>query len=274
MENKYLDTRLIEPAEEEFYSTSDKILKLSDALAEEIVLENIREQLESEINVLTTRMNYISLFRERYLDIDRDDDYYDKEYLAEALESVNLLVSELLKKRYGVEIGDGIEYSDPVEYLENMEALYEFLFIRNEENIINYILYKIQKDYTKIIDRYLPMLNDETHSKDLFVIQARKKFKNVEDVVIIHFLNEIIDDVRDNSNSALDLFSEIVKLDIYEETNSKIDELLVNYGNKIVFENDNNSAKLYFKPLDNIDVFSSVKNSILIKYLEECEINE
>ena len=55
MENKYLDTRLIEPAEEEFYSTSDKILKLSDALAEEIVLENIREQLESEINVLTTK---------------------------------------------------------------------------------------------------------------------------------------------------------------------------------------------------------------------------
>ena len=60
-----------------------------------------------------------------------------------------------------------------------------------------------------------------------------------------------------------------------KKTNSKIDELLINYGNKIVvFENDNNSAKLYFKPLDNIDVFSSVKNSILIKYLEECEINE
>ena len=47
-------------------------------------------------------MNYIKpLFRKIPLDIDRDDDYYDKEYLAEALESVNLLVSELLKKRYG-----------------------------------------------------------------------------------------------------------------------------------------------------------------------------
>lgn len=271
---EYLDTRLIEPAEEEFYSTSDKILKLSDALAEEIVLENIREQLESEINVLTTRMNYVSLFKERYLDIDREDDYYDTEYLAEALESVNLLVSELLKKRYGVEIGNGIEFSDPVEFLTDMEALYEFLFIRNEENLINYILYKIKKDRVKIVDRYLTLLNDETHSKDLFVLQARKKFKNAEDVAIIHFLNEIIDDVRDNATSAYDLFNEIVKLDMYEEFNAHIDELLINYGNKIVFENDADSAKLYFKPLDNVDVYSSVKNAILIKYLEECEINE
>jgi hypothetical protein len=32
-----LDTRMIEPEEEEFYDISDKILKLRDKLAEEIV---------------------------------------------------------------------------------------------------------------------------------------------------------------------------------------------------------------------------------------------
>ena len=40
---EFKDTRLIEPVDELYYDTSEKILALSDHLAEEIVLESIRK---------------------------------------------------------------------------------------------------------------------------------------------------------------------------------------------------------------------------------------
>jgi len=51
---------------DEYYDVSEKILKLSDELAEDIVLTNIRDQLESKLNLFTDKMNYITLFREKY----------------------------------------------------------------------------------------------------------------------------------------------------------------------------------------------------------------
>ena len=49
------------PTEDMFVDSSEKILKLSDELAEEIILENINDQLTSELEPLVTRINYIKL---------------------------------------------------------------------------------------------------------------------------------------------------------------------------------------------------------------------
>ena len=43
---EFLDTRPTEPVSELYYDTSEKILALSDHLAEEIVLESIRRSNE------------------------------------------------------------------------------------------------------------------------------------------------------------------------------------------------------------------------------------
>ena len=51
-----------------------KILALSDRLAEEIILENVREQLNTELDTLNTRINYVSLFREKYAEITPNDE--------------------------------------------------------------------------------------------------------------------------------------------------------------------------------------------------------
>jgi hypothetical protein len=117
-------------------------------------------------------------------------------------------------------------------------------------------------------------MEEEKHSKDLFVVQSKKKFKNKDDVLIMHFLNEIIRDIKDSTNSAYDLFSAICGLDIFEEFNNRMSQLLINYGNKIVLNNDLESAKMYLRPLDNPLVFSEVRNAILISYLEGCELDE
>ena len=46
------------------------------------------------------------------------------------------------------------------------------------------------------------------------------------------------------------------------------------FGNKIVFNNDAESAKMYLRPLDNPSVFSEIRNTILISYLEGCELDD
>ena len=46
---EFLDTHQIEPVSERYYDTSEKILALSDHLAEEIVLESIRKSNEFRV---------------------------------------------------------------------------------------------------------------------------------------------------------------------------------------------------------------------------------
>lgn len=266
------DTWTIEPNEEEFFDTAEKILRLTDDLAEEIVLESIGEQLDHGIDTLVERINYVSLFREKYGMITPDLPYYDEEYLKISLGKVGRLLSTGIKSKYGVELGEDLDYSTPAQYLDDMETLYEFLFIRHYENLVSYFKNRLMKNKVDFVRSYEKLMSEDEHSKDLFVIQSKKKFKNFEDVIIMHFIAEIITDIKDMTTSGYDLFQEITDLDLYEEYNNRMSELLINYGNKIVINNDELAAELYLKPLEDRTIFSELRNTLLLSYLEECEL--
>lgn len=262
------------PNEEIYFDTSEKILALSDRLAEEIILENVSEQLNTELDTLNTRINYVSLFREKYAEITPNDECYDEEYLKNSLGSLATCIGEGIQERYAVELGEDLDYTTPATYLEDMETLYEFLFIRHYTNLVDYFKHELYRNKQNYISKYSSLMEEEQHSKDLFVVQSKKKFKHKEDVLIMHFMNEIINDIKDSVNSAYDLFNAICEIDKFEEFNTKMKELLVNYGNKIVLNNDREAAKLYMKPLNNPSVFSEIRNNIMIDFLEQCEIND
>lgn len=269
--NPYSD---FQPNEELYFDTSEKILALSDRLAEEIILDNINEQFTAELDTLNTKINYVSLFREKYAEINTEDACYDEEYMKNSLGTMALNIGENIKKRYGVEIGTDLDYTTPSVYLDDMETLYEFLFIRHYENLVDYFKNELFNNRQYYINMYSNLMEEEQHSKDLFVVQSKKKFKNKDDVLIMHFMNEIIRDIKDSTNSAYDLFTKICNLDIFEEFNDRMSQLLLNYGNKIVLNNDLEAAKLYLKPLENSLVFSELRNTILISYLEGCELDD
>ena len=276
MENEleFKDTRLVEPEQEEFFDTSEKILKLSDSLAEEIVLNNIKEQIDEPMETIGTRINYVSLFREKYSQITPDTDCYDEEYLKEAMARLGDVLRTCIEGKYGVELGDDLEYTTPAEYLKDWETLYEFLFVRQYENLVEYLKHNLYKNKSAFIEMYSDEMESDEHAKDLFVMQAKKKFKNKDDVLIMHFMNEILGDIISATNSAYELFKEIVDYDKYEEINDRMSELLINYGNKIVLNDDAGSAKLYMKPLEDRTLFAEVRNAVLIDYLDRCEVNE
>lgn len=128
----------------EYYDISEKILELSDELSEEIVLTNIKDQLDGKLDIFTTKKNYVSLFRKKYTEITSDITFYDKDYIKGALTRVTLLVGDLLKERYGVKLGNDLDFYFPDDYLKDMETLYEFFFIRHFDNIKDYFYTQLQ----------------------------------------------------------------------------------------------------------------------------------
>lgn len=267
------DTRMIEPDEEMFFDTSDKILKLSDQLAEEIIMENIEAQMDEPLDVFSDRLNYVSLFREKYGEITPDNDAYDKEYLEQTLAKVCTEVLDKIEENYSVTLGTDLDYYNPDEYLKDIETLYEFLFVRQYENIVNYFQYKLRVNREAFLDSYSELLETEPHSKDLFVIQSKRKFKNVDDVVIMHFMNEIIDDIIGAADSGFNLIKDMINTDLFEEYNDRMNDLLENYGNKLVITNDAECAHKILAPLKDPNTRSELKNTLLMKYLEGCELN-
>lgn len=266
-----MDDREENPA---FFDTSEKILALSDKLAEEIIFDNIKEQLEEELDTINTRLNYVSLFKEKYSQIDSSDDCYDEEYMKDVVARLATLLGEKLKEKYGVELGEDLDTCTPETYLDDMETLYEFLFIRQYTNLVDYIYSRLMRNRKAYIEAYKNFSDTEEYTKDLFVMQSKKKFKNNDDVLVIHFLKEIIQDILDTTTSSYDLFEEIVNLDLYEEFNNKMHILLENYGNKIVLNEDSETAVKYLSPLKNPLIFSEIRNAILIKYLESCDLDD
>jgi hypothetical protein len=258
----------------EYFDISEKILKLSDELAEDIILTNIGDQLESKLDLFTDKINYLTLFRNKYSYITPENTFYDKNYIRTALLKVTELVSKLLNDRYGVKLGTDLDFYFPDEYLKDMETMYEFFFIRHFQNLVAYFSHQLEKRHSEFVERYEGLIQEESHAKDVFVLQAKKKFKYMDDITIIHFINEIIDDIKDHSPSAYVLFDTIVNTDTEEEYNARMAIMLENYGSQLVFSGDKESHNLYMEVLNDQEVRNELRNEILMKYLEDVEIEE
>lgn len=266
------DTHLSEPEEEQYFSTADQILKLSDELSEEIVLENIKEQLNGKLDTTSRRINYVTLFREKYENIDTSSDVYNLEYMQDTLARVTDLVMEGINNKYSVRLGEDLDFRLPTEYLADVEVLYEFLFIRHFENLTTYFINNIRKNKDLFIERYSKLISEEPHNKDLFVIQAKRRFKNTDDVIIIHFMDDIMSDIVSMTESGYDLFRSIISSDLYEEFNNRMSEIMDNYGNGFVVDNDYSCANKYLTPLKDSVIHSELKNKLRLLFLEDCEI--
>jgi hypothetical protein len=262
--------------EDETAASSDiasRILSLSDSLSEEIVLTNINDHISGN-SPWPGRINYISSYREKVEDARTDPDNLDlSEFIREITERVIATVLDGLKKNYSVSIGRDLEESNDIyKYLEDIETLYEFFFVRNYENVKD-ILYKTlitKRQY--FIDRYRELYNDQ--DEDLFITTQKKKFKNFDDVLICNFISDIIFDIMEMYESGYELFKAIVNLDLYEVFNNRMLDLLINYGEGIVFLSDAKASEKYFAILQDKDTFIEIRNEILLKYLENVEVDE
>lgn len=259
---------------DEYYDISQKILELSDELSEEIVLTNIKDQLTGDMDIFIDKKNYLSLFRTKYTEITSETTFYDKEYVRSALTAVTDLVGGLMKARYGISLGNDLDFYFPDDYLKDMETLYEFFFARHFENLSNYFYTELIQNRNMLVKRYENAIQSDAHSKDVFVVSSKKKFKNNDDIVIIHFIDEIIDDIMVSVESAYVLFDSIIASDPFEEFNARAGELLLDYGKGFIFEGDRKCYELYMLPLKERNIRIELRNKLLMKYLETVEVEE
>lgn len=262
----------LDRGEVEDFDISSRILSLSDQLSEEIVLANIADHIDGKTPFID-RVNYLTLYKERLDDLRSDPDNLDlKEFIHEITERVLTTVCNGLRKRYAVGLGrDLSEASDIFTYLEDIETLYEFFFIRNYENVRD-LLYKTlinKKDY--FVERYKEVYAEQ--DEDVFISADKKKFKNSDDAIIVNYISDIIYDIKSMYESGFELFKIIINYDLYELYNNRMEELLIDYGNGIVFTSDTRAADKYLSLLNNKDYFISLRNEVLLHYLETVEVD-
>lgn len=267
-----LDAWAIDPEEDDSNETSELILQLEKDLSYDIVLQNIEEDFQKKDDFSFPRVNYVEYFTKKYDKLTQTDAVYDNETLYNVVGKLAEVILPLFEENYYVRISSDYEYSSGREYLELMETVYEFFFVRQQENITNYFVYKIQREKEHFIYKYQPLLNKEPFAKDLFVSTQKKKFKNISDVIIIHFLNDIIEDIIEETESLYVFSDEVVQLDLYEIYNNRMRDYLITYGNSLTFVDDIDGIKKYFEAIVSPDGRIQLRNNVLMELLKNIEI--
>lgn len=259
----------VQDSTDEEYDIADRIFQLKDHLSEEIIFRNIEESIRSKD--AEERVNYVTLFRNKYKQITPDHPLYNKEYLYDSIGKIGRVVLENLEDCYGVTLGEQYDdYVDLDEYLEDLETLYEFFVVRNYENLRYLLFNELMKRKKEFAESYASM--DEGMNEDLFFSQSKKKFKDYDDSVIMHYLTDIISDICSSEVSALNLYNKMVNISVFEEYNFRMNKLIENYGNRLVITDDVESAKKYFSVLNVQSIFYEMRNDIINKYIERAEL--
>lgn len=262
-------------ADSGIFDISDRIFELRDEVSLDIISRNVSEMFDSPKNYETT--NYITKFKEKYNILKESETFEgDAEILNNSLQELTQLVLTNLNVKFHV--GIGLDLDDDLvididEYLNNIETLYNFFIVRHYTNVKDYFKAKLMQNKLSFIEKYKMALDDKTYD-DLFLSQDKKKFNDVSDAVIIHFINDIIADIRSEVTSGFELFKEIVNLDLYEEYNNRMHEMIENYGNELLILDDHKAAAAYLALLDDNEISVTLRNDLLSIFLADIKLSE
>lgn len=261
-------------ADSGIYDISDRIFELRDEVSLDIISRNISDMFDMPKNYETT--NYVTKFKEKYNILKETSDFEnDAEILNSSLQELTQLVLTNLNVKYHVGLGLDIDDDlviDIDEYLNDVETLYNFFIVRHYSNVRDYFKSKLMQNKLNFIEKYKMALDDKTYD-DLFLSQDKKKFNDVSDAVIIHFINDIISDIRSEVTSGFDLFKEIVHLDLYEEFNNRMNEMIENYGNKLIILEDHKAADAYLAILNDDEINVTLRNDLLSMFLSDISLS-
>lgn len=259
----------------EYESITEKIIALNDRLSTDIIIENINLQYETPNVSFNRGNNYFTLFKDAYEEITPDDDYYDRGFLIEIIEEVSQGLINKLQEKFKINFTKEIGAYDTEELLSDVETIHEVLFMRQFQNIVDFIDVKLFENRDFYVDLYKKELeSDEELMKNVFIQNATRKFKHFDDVVILHYIDDIIYDIlEDEDNKSMYMFLEdVLKSDPEELYNYKFRQIMNRYGEIISFENDIDCFELY-TDIKNLDfIKSEIRNKIMLRHLERSEL--
>lgn len=256
-------------------TVADRIFEIRDRVSFEIIAKNIVQRFK-EPSVIES-INYISKFKENYLQAKTETQSdSDKQILDSTLQDLCQLVYANMASVY--QVGIGADYDEdngvrPDEALDTAETLYEFFIVRHYTNIKDYFISNLVSKKLEYVERYKAALDEKTYD-DLFLSQDKKKYMDISDAIIIHFINDIIADIRSTAKSGYDLFKDIAETDLFEEYNNRMYELLQNYGTMFVISDDAQAAASYLRILDDSEIYTALRNDMLSTLLQEASLSD
>lgn len=259
----------------------DRILKLSDELAEEIIIYNILDQIDNN-NFLYDKTNYINLFIDKYKKLkygvfsEPIDDQQKKEIINNIASNLIEVVLTKLEDKYGVSLSYDIDNETILlEALEDLAAVYEFFVIRNKENIVDIFIDDLDSEL--VLNPFITRIENVESTKDVFIKEDLKKNVDKRLIAVTYFAPEIIDVLAtQNSDSLYALMHRIINLDYYEEINMKINELLTTkFGSVFVItDHDTEAAKKYFGITYDDITKANIATDIINKYRQKLELEK
>lgn len=253
---------------------SQRIFELRDSLSIDIISKNIVERFKNPSMFET--INYVDIFKKNFDNaLANPGTDNDVTILTQTASELCSIVNGNLSKTFNASVGinyseDGTATTD--ELLEAISDLYEFFVIRRYENICDYLVLEITKNKADYIERYKDVLTEAEYN-DLFLTQDRKKYKNISDAILIHFIDSIISDVASQVTSGLDFFKKLVNMDLYEVVNNKLNDMFINIGPEFIVSNDHNAAVSYLSLLDNQEVAVNMRCDVLKKLLQDAPLS-
>lgn len=257
------------------FDISERLFELRDEMSLDIISTNISDSFNEPKNYEI--INYVTKFKNKYLELKELNKFDgDIDIINNALSELSELVLSNLKEKLYVGIGNELDdglYVNIEEYLDEVETLYNFFVVRRYTNIKDYFKSKILQNKLQFIEKYKMALDDKEYD-DLFLNQDKRKFRDISDAIIIHFINDIIADVRSMVTSAYDFFKDIVNLDLYEEYNNKFNNMLQNYGTDLLILDDVAAAEAYLSILDDAEISVSLRNDLLSLFLQDAQLSD
>lgn len=258
--------------QEEVVDVVDRINKLNDRLSHSIILRNISDDLCKPVDPLTRPVNYITKFKNKVASLNPASSIFDKYEIENICKSMKDSVLTMIKSKFSVSIGRDDELYSALEFLDDLEALYDFLVVSYTDNIVNYMITMIAKLNTQIMMKYKNEQKLKIADNDIFYRSLKAKLANKDTAIVLHFLEEIVLDIIDSFDSGYDLFMNILNTDAFEEKNARMLKMLENYGNGIMFENDNSVYVKFFEPIRKKETFINFLSKLEMRIMENAEL--
>lgn len=177
---------LIDEKEKNFFSDTE-INEIINYLSYELILDNLRKQIGEEDARTYGKVNYLEIFNDKF-------NYIVLNYNSnqEIMNKLNLLrdefystVLEEIQDKFGFKL----KFKDILlkeEFYGIIDCLYSFFIIEIGENLKNFFVNYIRKEYKNILRNFRNQIN----FKDLYFSLLKKKY-NKENSIILYSINKI-----------------------------------------------------------------------------------
>lgn len=189
-----------------------------DSLADDLMVENIKEQINQPIVLSINPVNYLDKFDSRYNFL--INKYKDNPELVRNLNDVKEKFYFQVNNEIGNKLDIRINTDSGIDSML-IKCLYEFFILNMRENLITFLFNLITKNKKSLITEY------EDNRKSIEYVALKKVLKNKTDIVILSNIYDIVTHLVEPEYDYKDILSVIVDEDPNEKNNYMISQLLI-----------------------------------------------